>query len=241
VPGRCDRGSYLCDAGHELRVTCRCIRTDLGWEPPQGFAELSDNHEIVRGFSRKRDVIAAAGKTVGPGNQERTLYRLGMGDDHRGATWHDSRADVVWLCAYGFHRSRQPGDAFQYFKELIRAGQIWPVPEDYEWLERDRAARLAESLPEAAQALLAAAQAAPNQEHRAVIGSGEVGIVVEIVETLEETYIAIVVSTMGDYTRLVVLLAAFYPDREFRDWGERSRLPTRALIAGEICLSILHE
>jgi hypothetical protein len=208
--------------------------------PPQTFAELSDRFEIVRGFSGKRDVIPAAGKTVGPSNQDRTLYHLGMGHDHRGATWYDSRADVVWLCGYGFHRSRQPGDAFKYFKELIQAGEIWPLPEDYEWLEGDRAARLAESLPEAAQVLLAAARAAPNQEHRAVIGSGEVGIVVEIVETLEETFVAIVVSTMGDYTRLVVLLAALYPDREFGDWGERARLPTRALISGEICLSILH-
>lgn len=241
MPGRCDRGSYLCDAGHELRVTIRCIRTDLSREPPQVFEELSASHEIVRCFTRKRDIVTDGGKTVGPRNGDRTLYRVAIGHDHRGATWSDPSNGVVWLCAgHSRHRSGGPNDAYPYFHRLIGAGEILPTPEDYEWLEHDRADILAASLPEAAQALLAMARAAPNQEHRAVIGSGEVGVVVEIVETLQETNVAIVVSTIGDYTRLVVLLAAFYPDRNYADWASRTRLPTRALAPGEICLAILH-
>lgn len=163
-----------------------------------------------------------------------------MGDDHRGATWFDEAVNVLWLCAYGFHRSGAEDDAYPYFHALIRSGEIWPTREDYAWLERDRAARLAERLPEAAQALLAEARRDPNSEHVAVIGSGHVGVVVEVIDTLEETYVAVSVATLGDPTRFVALLAAFYPNRPFDDWQYRSRLPTRTLRPGEICRSILH-
>lgn len=197
-------------------------------------------HTIVDALRSKRDVTPEGAKTVGPRNQDRTLFHLGMGHDHRGATWFDTVDGVVWLCAYGLHRSGAPDDAFPYFHSLTRSGQIWPAAEDYTWLEVDRAERLADALPEAAQNLLDVARGQPNIEHRAVIGPGEVGMVVEIVETLEETYVAVVVTTMGDPTRLVTLLGAFYPERAWSDWQDRDHLPTRALAAGELCFSILH-
>jgi hypothetical protein len=162
-----------------------------------------------------------------------------MGHDHRGATWFEEAVNVLWLCAYALHRSGEVDDAYPYFHALIRSGEIWPAREDYVWLERDRAVRLAEQLPEAAQTLLEQARNEPNLEHRAVIGgSAQVGVVVQVVETLQETYIAVL--TLGDPTRLVALLAAFYSDRPFGDWQMRNRLPNRTLKAGEICRSIFH-
>jgi len=240
MPGACHKGSFVCDAGHELRITSRCLRADLKYEPPRDFDQLADAHEIVDAFRVKRDVYPDGGKTVGPANGDLTLYRLAKGDDHRGATWFDARVGVVWLCAERFHRSGTANDAFPYFHALIKSRQIWPTREDYEWLELDRAERLAERLPEAAQELLAHARANPNQEHRAVIGQGQVGVVVEIVETLEETYVAFSVASIGDPTRVIALLAAFYPGRDFGEWQYRNRLPTRPLVPGELCRSIFH-
>ena len=63
---------------------------------------------------------------------------------------------------------------------------------------------------------------------------------VEIVATLEETYVAILVATLGDPTRLIALMAAFYPERGYDDWEGRNHLPTRPLSPGELCFSILH-
>lgn len=241
MPGSCDRGSFVCDSGHELRVTQRCIATDFAQGVPQTFEDLSDVHEIVGAFRTKRDVNATGGKTVGPDAGARTIYRLGRGNDHRGATWFDSASRVVWLCAYRFHRSGAPDDAFPYFRELIASGKIWPQQEDYDWLDADRAARLAERLPEAAQDLLAAARATPNRERRAVIGSSDVGVIVVVIETLEETYVALDMRTVVGPGALATLLAAFYPDRTFQEWVIRAELPNRQLRSAEICWSILRE
>jgi nucleotide-binding universal stress UspA family protein len=197
-------------------------------------------HEIVLAFQRKASANTVGSKTVGPYAGDRTLYRLARGDDHRGVTWFDSASGVVWLCGSRFHRSGEPDDAFPYFEHLLREHLVWPQPEDYEWLETDRADRLAEQLPEAAQELLAEARRQPNVEHRRVIGTGEVGVLLEIVETLEETYVATSVRVMADPIGLVVLLAAFYPDRVLPDWRFQPRLPTRPLEPGELCMSILH-
>src|SRR5689334_21297157 len=137
MAGSLDRGSFICDLGHELRVTCRCLRDDLGIEPPAAFADLVDV-EIVKALISKRAEHVGEGKTVGPRAGGATLYRLGRGDDHRGATWADLPNSVVWLCAYGFHRSGTEDDAFKKFRRLMEAGQMYPTVEDYEWLNEDR-------------------------------------------------------------------------------------------------------
>lgn len=230
----------MCDAGHELRITRRCLADDFTLDSTQPFEELSDAHEIVQAFQAKRDATTVGAKTVGPAAGDRTIYHLGRGNDHRGATWYDVASRVVWLCAYRFHRSGTPNDAFPYFNRLIASRAIWPLPEDYAWLQADRAARLAEQLPEAAQSVLTAARAAPGQEHRARIGRGDVGVLVQVVETLEETYVALDMRTVDGYPVLVTLLASFYPQRLFTDWVPRSRLPNRALGPAELCFSTLH-
>ena len=70
-------------------------------------------------------------RTVGPAAGELTIYRLGQGHEHRGATWHDAAERVLWLCAYGLHRSGEDDDAFPYFHGLIGAGTLLPTEGDY--------------------------------------------------------------------------------------------------------------
>lgn len=105
-------------------------------------------HPIVPAFVEKRKDDPGSGKTVGPAAGNRTLHHLGRGNDHRGATWHDRRNGIIWLCGYGLHRSGESDDAFQIFAELIENDEIRPKPADYGRLARDRVGRLVELGPE---------------------------------------------------------------------------------------------
>ena len=133
-----------------------------------------------------REVVKPSAQQTG----EHTIYRLGHGNDHRGATWFDESNGVLWLCAYGLHRSGDADDAFPHFHELIQSGNIWPTENDYEALFLDRDRRFVETLPRDAQVLLARARSNPGVEQTGVIGGEETtGVLVEVVETLEETYV----------------------------------------------------
>ncbi|MEJ7786477.1 MAG: hypothetical protein WKF96_16870 [Solirubrobacteraceae bacterium] len=195
----------------------------------------------MRALRNERHTVVYGTTTVGPAAGDDTFWVLRQGSNHRGATWFDSTESVVWLCAYGRHRSGQPDDAFQHFAALIRDGTIRPTETDHQALAEDRAERFADVVVEEAQELLAAARAHPGTEERRVIGTTQpVGLVVHIVETLEETFVAV----YGDATmpaQLQLLLVALYPERAFDDWRWEQRLPTRELnlARGEICLSIL--
>jgi len=133
-------------------------------------------------------------------------------------------------------------DAFDCFPQLIEAGLIRPRAADYEALRDDRAERFAAVVEAEAQDLLAAARAHPGIEQNHVIGTTQpVGLVVHLVETLEETYVAVYGDTIG-VAQLQLLLVALYPDRAFEEWRPEERLPTRDLnlARGEFCLSIVH-
>ena len=196
---------------------------------------------IVQAFENQRSTNPTGTKIIGPVAGERTIHRLGHGHDHRGATWHEQHHRVVWLCAYRLHRSGDPEDAFPYFHHLIQTGEIWPTDEDYESLFTDQGHRFVETLPEDAQALLARARSNPGVEVVGVLGGEETaGIVIEVVDTLEETYIAFSVARM-DYRRTILILAAFYPDAELAQWELVAKLPTRPLREdeAEFCYRIL--
>jgi hypothetical protein len=232
-------GGLVCDAGHQLRVTCRCIREDLGREPPIDFEALA-RHPIVEAFQGKREAATTAAKTVGPDAGERTLHHLGIGDDHRGATWWEEEAEVVWLCAYGFHRSGEPEDAFPYFRELIEAQRIYPTEEDYQWLERDLANGFANRVEHDAPEMLASARAQPGTEVSRVIGGNPIGVYVEVLETLEETFVILDLRTTVDYAIHALILAAFYPDKGWDDWHTGVAAPHRQLGPTEFAYSTLH-
>lgn len=208
-------------------------------DPGIEFAEAR-SHPIVEAFESQRSTNATGGKTVGPVAGDRTIYRLGCGHDHRGATWFDGREQVMWLCAYGFHRSGEADDAFPHFHDLIRKGRMLPTEDDYESLFWDRAHRFAETLPQDAQSLLAKARSNPGVEQIGILGEQQnMSVVVEVIETLEETYVAFSLAQIFDYTVIVSILAAFFPNAVFSEWEPVSGLPTRALKKYEVCYRIL--
>lgn len=237
APLQYHRGSCLCGT-YELRITHRCLTNDLNLGPTADFA-IARSHPIVHALENQRSTSPIGAKTVGPAAGERTIYRLAYGHDHRGATWFDQAERVVWLCAYRLHRSGDPDDAFPYFHALIDSGELLPTADDYEALFLDRDRRFVDTMSVDAQALLGRARSNPGVEQVGVIGGQETtGVVVEIVETLEETYVAFAL-TVGDYTRIILLLIAFYPDATFKDWDLAASLPTRSLRDNEICYRIL--
>jgi len=223
-------------------VTQRCATDDLGHATDTSFETLL-RHEIVRALRNQREEVVIGADTVGPAAGEATLWVLRYSHHHRGTTWFDAKENVVWLCAYARHRSGERGDAFPYFEQLRQASLIRPGGPDYEALHDDRAERFAAVVELEAQSLLTAARADPGVEERRVIGQTQpVGLVVHLVETLEETYVAVFGDTTG-VAQLQLLLAALYPDRTMYEWRPEVRLPTRVLDLerGEFCLSIVHD
>jgi hypothetical protein len=179
---------------------------------------------------------------VGPAAGDLTVYRLGHGHDHRGATWHDEAENVVWLCAYGLHRSGEDDDAFPYFDELIRDGILLPTEDDYAALFDDRDQRFADTLYTDAQECLSRARSNPGVEEIAILGGEQsTAVVVNVVDTLEEIYVAFSVAHI-DTSRLVMILGAFDVDAQFLDWELVDTFPTRTLRVDEqeICYRILH-
>ena len=241
-PARFHRGTLVCEE-YELRVTARCLREDLGERYPERVEmESAQRYEIVRAFCSKRRESPTGTGTVGPAAGERTLHALRQGHDHRGATWFDREERVVWLCAYGTHRSGEADDAFQHFAALRQNGLIYPEREDYERLNDERAERFVALAPQELAELLEAAEEKTGQEVRAVIGGVEqLGLLVVVVETLDELFVACSQAALADPTRVSIILTGLCPDRAWDDWDFVRELPTRVLRAGEICFSILRE
>lgn len=215
---------------------------DLGLRHDADFESLLA-HDIVQALQHKRGTSLEGTSSVGPLAGADTLWVLRQGNDHRGTTWFDVEENVVWLCAYGWHRSGQPGDAFQYFAGLISARRIRPTAGDYEALGDERAERFAAVVAVEAQELLATARANPEIEHRRVIGRSQpAGMIVRLILTAEETFVAVFGDTT-DLARLQMLLVALYPNRGFLEWRYEQRLPTRELDhrRGELCFSIVSE
>lgn len=167
-------------------------------------------------------------------------------NDWRGVTWHDPDATVVWLCASGWHRSGQPDDAFQLFAQLKDAGRIWSTAEDYEALAADRTEQFAAFVIDDAPRLLAMARAEPEVEHVLAIGQEPVALVVHVVETLEETFVAVSVQNIS-MEMCQILQVALYPERSFKDLASRAA-PTyprprlraiRGLHVDPSCLAVL--
>jgi hypothetical protein len=104
---------FLCEEW-ELRLTRRCLEEDLGRSPDTNFGDLL-GVEIIKAFIARRRERHDNTREVAPLTSGKTVWRLSRGHDHRGATWYDPDDKVVWLLAYGLHRSGEPEDAFPYF------------------------------------------------------------------------------------------------------------------------------
>lgn len=232
-------GSYLCH-DYELRVTERCLADDLGCSSEHPFEELA-GHEIITAFVNRRRSSPTNTRQVAPLSSGKVVYRLAYGDRHRGATWHDEANGVVWLLAYARHEFRDQGDAFPYFKRLDADGDLTPTERDYEALFRDRDRRFAEVVARQAEELLAAAREQPGREQRAIVGGQlGVGVALEIVETLEEVYLAVKTARLTQ-ENLAILVAAVFQDQEFHDLEWVDALPHRALDGDELACRCLLE
>jgi hypothetical protein len=225
-------GSYLC-AGYELRITARCLHEDLRCHEDASFEELS-SREIVTAFVNRRKDSPTNTRTVAPLTSGEEVYRLAYGERHRGATWYDKANRVVWLLAYAQHEFEGRGDAFPYFKELDQDDRLLPTAADYEALFRDRDLRFTQVVEHEASDLLEAARTAPGTEQRAVIGGQfGVGVAVEVVETLEEVWVA--VKTTGlTQEYLAILFAALFPSAAFEDIETVWELAARELEPDEL-------
>lgn len=234
--GKTHRGSFLC-AQWELRVTERCLTDDLGQDPDADF-ERYRNLEIIRAFTDKRFERTENTRQVAPLTCGRTVWVLARGHDHRGGTWFDEDERVVWLLAYGRHRSGHEYDFFPYCKDLDARGLLLPTARDYERLVRDRDQRFAWSIAIEAPILLKKARES-GVEERAMLG-GEHGacIAVEAEPEIEATTIAFAAETMPfDYVPLI--LAAFHGD--VAGWETAGEMPSRALHSDEIAFRHHHE
>jgi hypothetical protein len=236
------RGAFVLER-YELRVTLRCLSEDLGIDTAPAFEQLMD-YEIIKALVGDRASDPASGKTVGPEAGKKTLYRLGYGNDHRGATWWDEAQGVVWLCAYhGKHRSGSAEDSFPYFEGLIRDGRMMPTADDYARLFEERDEEFNDFVFSDAQALLSEARENQGVEVQGIVG-GQIGagVVVEVVETAEEVFVAFRWRDITDQSFLIKLLAAFAPDSTWEQWRQ-AQLPTRQLneAGGETCFSYVKD
>lgn len=65
-------------------------------------------------------------KTANLANSAGRLWNLHAGS-YRGVTWHYESADVVWLCASGFHRSGDPEDIYRKVERLDAEDRLLPT------------------------------------------------------------------------------------------------------------------
>jgi hypothetical protein len=108
-------------------------------------------------------------------------------------------------------------------------------------LEADRGEQFAGFVLTDAPALLAIACENPDTEQVRIIGQEPVTIVVRVVETMEETFVAISGLRLT-LPVLQLLLVSLYLHRGFEEWRPENRLPTRELdrVRAELCFSMVH-
>lgn len=108
-----------------------------------------------------------------------------------------------------------------------------PRPADYEAFFRDRDARLTEAIVHEGKELLQAARDRPGEEQTATLGVLGVGVTVEVVETLEEVFLAVKAGPLTEET-LNMLFAVFFPDKDFEEISSAAALPSRSLNEDEL-------
>ena len=235
-----DRGSFLADAGYDIRVTARCLRADMHTEPATPL-ELLGGVPIIRGLCGKHSSDPSFVDTVGPAAGARTLGVLQYGEHHRGAVWHDVPNNAFWLCAYRKHRSGAPDDAFPYFISLLEDGDIYPDDADRVRLYSDRAERLIDALPADADRLRERALAEPGREIGGKLGPVAVHVVVVEVLGVRELWVAVKMLPFDHRLLQAVLMALGPSDRVWDDWRPENSLPTGGIdpSKGEVAYSCL--
>ena len=110
------------------RPTIRCLVEDLGVELPELAVDLGDVDDPWMDESRRIAPESPTGQKRILSIDHPLVYRLRVSSE-RGATWVDEEG-VVWLCAVRRREAGSDDDAFEWFAELHRAGQLLPTEDD---------------------------------------------------------------------------------------------------------------
>ncbi len=216
-------------------MTARCLDEDLNAAADADFDAVA-GLEIIKAFVKDRAEQATASKQVSPLACGHPVYRLAYGHDHRGATFHDDVEEVLWLLAYGRHRSGEDDDFFPACKALDADGRLMPTEDDYERMFNERGERFAAAVVHEAPVILSEARATDG-EHRCTVG-GElgVGLSIEVDEELGATAItvAFVADGFESMDQAKLLLAALSPG----PWEMIGRMPSRELEQGEVAYTV---
>ncbi len=237
--GRAIGGAYICK-DWELRVTARCLDEDLNAEPTADFESIR-GLEIVKALVKDRSMTSISSRQVRPLSSGQDVWALGYGHDHRGATFHDEDEAVIWLVAYGRHRSGTDEDFYPACKMLDEGGRLLPGKTDFVRLYEDRDRRFIDAVTIEAPVALKAARETDG-EHRCTIG-GElgVGLAIEVVEEMEATSITVALRPAGEGPLTTVtmeqgqvLLQALMCGR----WEMIGRMPSRGLDPDEVAFTV---
>lgn len=169
-------------ADHDLWVTERCARDDLGldtWPDPEGVYGV--DHTTVQKFRERLREEPEAGQFNN--DLSRALGRpcFELKDDRlRGLTWFDADNEVVFLLFVGFHESGSRDDVYQRVLQVHRSKGVLPTDEDRAELQQWRAGRYLRELRDVAgPELLKATVAEPGVPCSRDIGQCDVVLVLE--------------------------------------------------------------
>lgn len=235
--GRAVRRSFICERW-EIRVTARCLEEDLGVSGEAEFADFEDV-EIIKSLVKDRRARVEDTRQVAPLTSGVPVWVLSRGNDHRGGTWFDEEEQVLWLLAYGRHRSGTEEDFFPYCKQLDADDRLLPTAADYERMFDERGERFVHAVRIEAPLILRAAREA--QEERRYMLGGEFGarVAVEVDAGLgaEAVTIAFRVDSIP-FSQVAIVLAAFHADG---GWEPIARMPSRELDDGEFAYTHFSE
>lgn len=235
--GHTHRGAFICPEW-ELRLTARCLHEDLGADPRAPF-EAVEHHEIVKAFKRDRFERLTDTRQVSQIRTGTEVWVLSHGHDHRGATVYDARERVVWLVAYGRHRSGASDDFFPYCRSLVDDDELLPTEGDYERLVRDRDRRFVETIPVEAAYILENARRTRREQRVSLGGRFGSEVAVEVDDELGAEAITLALgldTVVWDY--VPIILAAFEPTEH---WTQIDRLPSRELAPDEMAWTVTRE
>jgi hypothetical protein len=228
-------GAYICEQW-ELRVTARCLEEDLNAASDATFEAVS-GLEIVKAFIGERATHVESTRQVTPLTCSRPVWALGRGHDHRGATLYDRGRAVMWLVAYGRHRSGEDGDFFPYCKALDAAKRLLPTKDDYRRMLLERDQRFVEAVRVEAPLILRKAREADGEYQCTIGGALGAGCSIEVDEDLDVTAVTVALdgNAVESYEQIIVVLASLVPGQ----WEPIDRMPSRELDPAEVAYTIM--
>lgn len=123
---------------------------------------------MARAFAERRAQSAEGQEAIQGLTSRIVAFSLHAGRD-RGLTWHQEKADIVWLLAARLHRSGEREDAYPYFRQLDAAGRLLPTREDVVAALELEPPRLADVLQREIPSVRRAAQSSPGTISEALL------------------------------------------------------------------------